>query len=436
LIGAEVSGVLRDDAGNLETPVVILDQFEDVFKLPDRTETLWDMFSEIVHAYEGQLHLLISMREEWLGAWTESTDYLTPGATTIFRLPPLTDKDLRAAMFGPATIEGTVEIEAPLVDEILRDLKRPSAFGLGQAYVEPGLLQLVMNSLWAVADKADKRMGELLYNRMGRADQICREFVWSALGRAGMKGSLFDQYERVLWSGMTRHLVVAYGIKAIADPASMSRKLKLDDLGLAGSTTVESCVPRSCTEYLRAVPERRGAPPRELVAWIKRVLDKGVVAGFLKKQHGVFEVIVPSEVPSGLRDIYELSHDFLGILLQQFALEFEVWVRSRYAMVAAAIFVLIIVGSGSFVIVPLLLEREYLQALIMVVTFVGVMFIYLILLYVLSLIFAPILRLIRNAVFRRLISGSVPYPSVEEKKPSFFRRIVTRVERQLGFAPR
>jgi hypothetical protein len=105
-------------------------------------------------------------------------------------------------------------------------------------------------------------------------------------------------------------------------------------------------------------------------------------------------------------------------------------------MVAAAIFVLIIVGSGSFVIVPLLLEREYLQALIMVVTFVGVMFIYLILLYVLSLIFAPILRLIRNAVFRRLISGSVPYPSVEEKKPSFFRRIVTRVERQLGFAPR
>jgi hypothetical protein len=436
LIEAEVSGGLREDPGNPEAPVVILDQFEDVFKLPGQTEVLWDKLSEIVHTYEGRLHLLISMREEWLGAWTESMDYLTPSATTIFRLAPLTDKELTAAMLSPADLEGTVEVEGQLVDEILRDLKRPSAFGLGQAYVEPGLLQLVMSRLWSAADKTDKTMSVALYNRMGRADQICRDFVWGELGRAGMKGSLFDQYDRVLWSGMTRHLVITYGIKAIADPVSMSRKLKLDDLGLAGSTTVESKVGRSCTEYLRAVPERREAPPPELAAWIKHVLDKGVTAGFLKKQHGLVDEKVHRDGPAALRDIYELSHDFLGVLLQQFALEFEVWVRSRYAIVVLALFGLVMAGSGSLIIVPLLLQGKYVEALLLVVAFIGGLLIYAGALYVFSLIFGPIIRFVWNGVFRQLMRGSVPYPSVDAKRPSFFGRVRTTFERKLGFAPR
>jgi hypothetical protein len=436
LIGAEVSGALREGPGNPETPVVIFDQFEDVFKLPERTEILWETFSEIVHAHEGRVHLLISMREEWLGAWTESMDYLTPSATTLFRLAPLSDKEVLSAMLGPAALEGTVEADGQLADEIFRDLKRPSAFGLGQAYVEPGLLQLVMSSLWTAADETNKKMNVALYNRMGRADQICRGFVWSELGRAGAKGSLFDQYDRVLWSGMTRHLVVAYGIKAIADPTSMSRKLRLDDLGLAGSTTVESKVARRCAEYLRAVPERREAPPAELVAWVKQVLDKGVSAGLLKKQHGLVDGRARGEERTALRDIYELSHDFLGVLLQQFALEFEVWVRSRYGLVVLAVFGLTLVGSGLIVIVPLLWEGKYIEVLLLVAAFVGAMLIYALVLYVLSLIFGPIIRFVWNGVFRRVISGSVPYPSADVKRPSFFGRVRMRLERRLGFAPR
>lgn len=434
LIGRALESIDQDGDAKPERPLVVLDQFEDVFKLPHPRESLWDKLADVVNIDDPPANILISMREEWLGAWGESADYLPATLGTVVRLAPLDAKELTRAIMRPPEIEGTVAVDPVLASELIRDLRRPTAFGLGDGYVEPGLLQLVCHRLWAEASQApDRTMTVALYDRLGRADRITRAFVWTELGHAGSEESRFTSFDRVLWSGMTRHLVVAQGIKAITDSAALARKIRMEDMGFAGSAVAQARLPKPDREFLRQMPERRGDPPEALVAWISEVVEKGVQAGFLKQQRGLPGVRPDLQRQSNLKNLFEISHDSLSDLFQQFSVEFESWVRTRWAKLVGVLF-------GALVVAPFIVASLVANGLLATLGFLAVfafsLILYLLLIALVVLMMQYFFALIAFPIIRRLARGVVPMSSGGPKQRSRFVEKVTNLARRLGFLPR
>lgn len=327
-----------------ERPVLILDQFEDVFKLPDPRDDLWDLLAGLVNVHDAPVSVLISMREEWLGSWVEATDYLPDALGSLVRLAPLSDSELTQAIRRPAAVEGSLVVSPDLLPPLLADLRRPNAYGLGGEYVEPGMLQVVCRRLWEEAENTGRRtMDAALYRQLGRAAQIEREFVWRDLGDAGRAGAPFSPTERVLWAGLTRYLTAAPGVKAIVAADGLARRLQLRDLGAAGPAIVAASVSRRSRRYLQASPDQRDDPPADLVALIERVLQQGAERGFLKRQQGAAHTTSGPGRDAVASPYYELAHDALADLLQQFAGEFQIWMRHRAALLYVGLIGLLII---------------------------------------------------------------------------------------------
>jgi hypothetical protein len=416
MVGRYCDYLGRNGHRGAEKPVLILDQFEDVFKVPCDREALWDRLAEVVNVNDAPLHVLISMREEWLGAWEEASDYLPNALSSTVRLAPLSDVELLRAVQRPAEIERTIDVEPALAAELLSDLRRPSAFGLGDGYVEPGLLQLVCHQLWEEArTHPTRRMDVALYESLGRADLIIRGFVWRDLGGAGTKEALFSPSDRVLWVGLTRHLTVAHGVKAIVSPLALAKKLKMQDLGLAGPAIAAGQVTTLDRRYLERIPEKRGEPPPHMVWWISEVLKKGVALGFLKQQRGLGVGPGGQDTSTEATRLYELSHDSLGDIFQQFSLEFESWVRWRAMKLAAAV-------VGGALIVPAFLIlwwiwQEPWQALAVILGGILVTTAYFAALWVIGRVAKYLAELMLFPVIRRIATGVVPLKSRSKRSP-------------------
>jgi len=385
-----------------EKPVLILDQFEDIFKVSYPREKLWDRLAEVLNGDDPPLHVLFSMREEWLGAWGETTDYLPRGFEAMVRLGSLTRKELIRAIERPAQVEGSVGINRGLASELLDDLKRPSLYGLGDEYVEPGLLQLVCRRLWnEAAARPDKLMSPGLYEALGRSGRIIREFVWTELGLAGSKGAALSASDRVFWVGLTRHFTIAPGVKSIVTPASVAKNLRVEDMGAAGRAVVAKDLNRACRKYLRTPPQRRAEPPARLTERIASALEGGFRIGFLKRY----------EKGSSARasSVYELAHDSLGEILGQFALEFDRWVRVRFRRFLQA----------GVLLVVAILAGMYLPFYVFYPSQVGRTFM-VINIFIMILLYVPLFwAIVKGCMFlyhqvtfiamRRLMKGRVPF---------------------------
>jgi hypothetical protein len=337
-----VQELLATARQTLERPVLILDQFEDVFKLPGDREDLWEALAGLVNVHDAPVSVLISMREEWLGAWVEATDYLPDALGSLVRLAPLSDGELAQAIQRPAALEGAV-VAPDLLPLLLADLRRPSAYGLGGEYGEPGMLQLVCRRLWEEAAKSGRpTMDAELYTRLGRAPQIERDFVWRYLGDAGPADAPFSPTERVVWVGLTRYLTTVPGVKAIVDADGLARRLHLRDLGAPGPAMAAAALSRRSRRYLQASPDQRGDPPADVVALIERALRRGAERGLLKQQGAASGANGHGDAaPAAPR--YELAHDALAGLLQQFAGEFQSWMRRRTLLLYVGLIGLLII---------------------------------------------------------------------------------------------
>jgi hypothetical protein len=313
---------------------LVLDQFEDVFKLEADRSGLWDKLAETVNVGQTEIRVIVTMREEWLGAWEEVDQYIPAAYGSMIRLAPLTDKELRRAIIRPVEIEGRVRLDEALVNVLLRDLRQPNAYGLGARFVEPGLLQLVCHRLWEEAANSDGILNEALYNRLGGTDAIVRDFVWRHLSYDSRSDKVFTTDQRVLWAGLTRHLSVAQGVKATVTPEILAQKLLMVDLGVAGPAIAAS-KGRAVRKYLLSPSEGRTESNDRLTDWIAETLDKAHSFGFLKKQEGF-------KVESHRARLYELSHDGLDNVFRAFSLEFEKWMVRRIAAFWVAILVGII----------------------------------------------------------------------------------------------
>jgi hypothetical protein len=426
LIRSDIRRII-DVAPRDEAPVLVLDQFEDVFKLSQDRAAIWDMFAELANVSYPTAHCVVSMREEWLGAWSESTDFLPDSFHSVLRLAPLNTRELLEAVRRPAAVEGTISVEDDFALALLSDLKRPTAFGQGEANVEPGTLQLVCRRMWDAAVASGKERLDLdLYEQLGRADTIVRDFVWNELG-SDAHNVHFDSADRILWAGMTRHLVVAQGIKAIASPLSMAKRLRLDDLGFAGPAVLQKRCSSAARKYLTTLPDSREHPPRELVTWIASVLDAGTSVGFLKRQGS--GTTAPATVDE--ETLVELSHDMLGDVFRQFSVELETWVRGRWAKLAGTFF-------GAAIVTPYFvfawLKSGFLTAILMMAFFAIGLLVYAVIIVLALMVGEFLFRLIGYPIVRRLAKGVVPRPRPIAAK-SRLRRFLSSFASRLGFAP-
>jgi hypothetical protein len=304
-----------------ELPLLVLDQFEDVFKLPGDLRGLWRFLSQTVHSEPPRARVLISMREEWLGAWWEIGEQVEGSTDAMLRLAPLTARELRDAILMPARREGTVAIDDALASQLLADLQATNLFGTG-AFVEPGLVQLICNHLWTEAQARGVPMSVALYETMHGAAQITQAHLWRHLGAPQEQGGLFAPADRVLWVGLSRQLTLIRGVKNVVSPEDLARKLRYNDLGAAGRAVVSRKAGRKARAYLGLTPEQRELPPPpSLIKWIVQVLDQATTVNLVKKQS--------REGIGDSPDRYELCHDALTEMLQQFAGAFELMVQRR-----------------------------------------------------------------------------------------------------------
>jgi hypothetical protein len=390
---------------------LLLDQFEDVFKLESDRSGLWDCLAETVNTEDSGTRVIVTIREEWLGAWEEVEQYVPQAYSSMIRLAPLTEKELRRAIIRPVEIEGRVRLDESFVDVLLRDLRQPNAFGLGARFVEPGLLQLVCYRLWEEAERTSRVLDGNLYYELGGADAIVRDFVWRHLRSDSSSTAVFATDQRVLWAGLARHLSVAQGVKATVTPEMLSQKLLLTDLGISGPA-VAAGKGLAVRNHLLKPVERRSERNEALTAWIAETLDKAHSVGFLKRQQGF-------KIGNDRARLYELSHDGLDAVFKSFSLEFEKRMVWRIAILWIVIVVFLFVLPG---FVFLAIRDGFLSALAAFAVGVVVMAVYGGLLWLMMKLLDFLAVIIYYPIVRRLARGSIKSRQKPAKKPPPFPR--------------
>lgn len=148
--------VWRDDL--LLTPVLVFDQFEEVFTLRDaafRSELaseLGALASGIPPARAAgtrrpMVKVLISLREDYLGALEEFSAAIPGLFQERLRLAPLTEEAARDAITGPARIPPPFELEPAALDLMIDELQGKSGI------IEPFQLQLLARHAETIADR-------------------------------------------------------------------------------------------------------------------------------------------------------------------------------------------------------------------------------------------------------------------------------------------
>ena len=151
----------------LLTPVLILDQFEELFTLQSEAQRE-SFLSELSYVIRGvppaalspdlklsdtapPLHVVLSLREDFLGLLEEASDRIPQILDNRFRLAPLDRETAALAITGPAQIDDATFATRPfrfdpdVVPAILNYLTKTTAIGRRSSgcYVEPFHLQLI-----------------------------------------------------------------------------------------------------------------------------------------------------------------------------------------------------------------------------------------------------------------------------------------------------
>jgi len=160
----------------LLTPVLILDQFEELFTLQSQ-EAREAFLSELGYLVRGiappsqpktdstagegppAIHVVLSLREDFLGLLEEASDHIPEILDHRYRLAPLTYEMASKAITGPAAIESTAastrafRLELGVVDLILAYLTKSTASARGASgrTVEPFHLQLICQRIESIA---------------------------------------------------------------------------------------------------------------------------------------------------------------------------------------------------------------------------------------------------------------------------------------------
>lgn len=206
----------RDDT--LLTPLLILDQFEELFTLQSVDERA-TFIAELAGLIRGvrpagapdaggkplghappNIKVLISLREDFLGHLEELSSAIPEILDNRFRVGPLLEREARQAIVEPARLEDERLISRPFeytpeaLDGIWTFLSRhlPGRTVVSQPYVEPFQLQLLCQRAEEIAMAAQR-------GKTGGASPVT--VTWDGLGReAGLRATLASFYERQIAS--------------------------------------------------------------------------------------------------------------------------------------------------------------------------------------------------------------------------------------------
>lgn len=174
----------------LLTPVLILDQFEELFTLQSQ-EAREGFLSELGYLIRGiappsqpkiestagegppSIRVVLSLREDFLGLLEEASDHIPEILDHRYRLAPLTYEMASKAITGPAAIEArdastrAFRLEPDVVTSILAYLTKSTAGARssGGPHVEPFHLQLICQRIESIAAfKQKQSSGEIVVN--------------------------------------------------------------------------------------------------------------------------------------------------------------------------------------------------------------------------------------------------------------------------------
>lgn len=174
----------------LLTPILILDQFEELFTLQsqDARESFLSELGYLIRgiappsqpkiesaAGEGppSIRVVLSLREDFLGLLEEASDHIPEILDHRYRLAPLTYEMASKAITGPAAIEArdastrAFRLEPDVVTSILAYLTKSTAGARssGGPHVEPFHLQLICQRIESIAAfKQKQSSGEVVIN--------------------------------------------------------------------------------------------------------------------------------------------------------------------------------------------------------------------------------------------------------------------------------
>ncbi len=203
LAGQRLSGgiapLVEEAGGGSEVPVLLVfDQFEELFtQHVERWRERLAFFEKLAEALEEHsgLHMLFSMREDFIAELTPFADLLPGGLRDRFRLERLRPEAALRALRRPAERAGSPFAEGvaeELVDNLRRgqagrrrDLRVPGAESSDEPaqgeYVEPVHLQIVCWRLWENLDADRTSIEQRDLQRLGDVDQALSGFYRDGL---------------------------------------------------------------------------------------------------------------------------------------------------------------------------------------------------------------------------------------------------------------
>jgi Novel STAND NTPase 1 len=261
----------------LATPVLILDQFEELFTLQS-PEARMNFLSELGYLVRGVappdfvdahpdlsiaapvVHVVLSLREDFLGLLEEAADRIPQILHHRFRLTPLSLHAAAAALTGPAAIDDSALETRPFrydpkaVEHILDYLSRRRAPALVETArnIEPFQLQLICQRSERIARERQRQSAD---NVVLTIDDIG--------GEAALRDTLKDFYRHALAAvpgrrerQAARRLCVNYlispeGRRLSLEESEIKRQLRLssETLGQLVSNRLLRCDSRADSMY-------------------------------------------------------------------------------------------------------------------------------------------------------------------------------------------
>lgn len=203
-----------------KTVILVLDQFEDL--LVSNAENSGEVrrsLAELARASELDVHVLLSVREEFLAELEPLRVDVLHLFRSTYRLEPLDDEALRRAIEEPAKLFD-VSYEQGLIPALLTDLRRAHR-DVGSAARDPHdrsvplpFLQLVCDDLWT-AKGGRAQITRSLYREQGGVRGMLERYVRSSMPRSWR--------QRVRTASMLEYLAPATGLKSACAARDLAR---------------------------------------------------------------------------------------------------------------------------------------------------------------------------------------------------------------------
>jgi hypothetical protein len=199
--------------------LLIFDQFEELFTYhPAHRQEREGFFRQVAEALEAHdtLHVLFSMREDYIGELTPYAALLPEQLRPRFRLEFLDEGKARLAIRRPAAAQG-VEVSEEATTRLVNDLRRVRLLRRDGTrveepgpYVEPVQLQVVCHRLWEELPAGATRIAEADIEAVGDVDSALTDYYARQVAAVAATSGCS---ERAIRDWIDRQLITEQGIR-------------------------------------------------------------------------------------------------------------------------------------------------------------------------------------------------------------------------------